>query len=240
MKIYTALHKGQQHPDFCGDFLLTLNLGEGLFVGVVSDGCSGGRDPHLASTLTCKLIRKIVRGLAVEGHTQPETLANQVLGQFMEELRAAQTQLGLETNELLATLMLLVYSQAHQQAHIAALGDGAICFDNQIYQIDQDNVPDYPAYHLQDPEEGLQSYLYQNTFTIENPAQVSIATDGIFSFRPTEPGETASVMAPVEYLLKNRELPGPDDLLNRKLTLLRNSRQLEPVDDLAIIQLLID
>jgi hypothetical protein len=240
MKIYTALHKGKQHKNFCEDFLLSLQVSDQLYIGAVSDGCSGGRDAHLASTLTCKLIRKLVNGLPLSETLSPEQIGEHLLTGFMRELGQAQKQLMLSTEELLATLMLLIVNRKYNQAYIASLGDGAISFDNSIYQIDQDNTPDYPAYHLHDGEQALQNYLYQNTFNIENPGQISISTDGVFTFRYQRLAEREKDFSYIDYLLKDEQLAEHDNMLTRKIYILRDLHHVEPVDDVAIIRLVVD
>jgi Protein phosphatase 2C len=239
MKIYTALQKGKQHKNFCEDFLLTLQVSDELFVGAVSDGCSSGRDAHLASALTCKLIRKIVTAQPLADDLNPEEIGDIILTNFMRELRQAKHQLHLATDELLATLMLLVVNKKVNQAYIASLGDGAISFDGSIYQIDQDNMPDYPAYHLKDTEEDLQNYLYRNTFNIENPAQISIATDGVFTFRYQRVPDDEVDFSYTDYLLKDEGLAEYENMLARKLFILKDQHHVEPVDDVAIIRLVV-
>ncbi len=239
MKIYTALQKGKQHKNFCEDFLLTLQVSENLFIGAVSDGCSSGRDSHLASAITCKLINKIVADQRLGEDLNPEQIGDLILTQFIDELKKIKFQLHLETEELLATLMLLIVNKKHNQAYIASLGDGVISFDGSIYQIDQDNMPDYPAYHLNDNEQSLQNYLYQNTFNIENPSQISIATDGVFTFRYQRVSDNEIDFSYTDYLLTDEVFAEYDNMLTRKIFTLKSQHHVEPADDVAIIRLVV-
>jgi len=70
MKRYSSLQRGYKHPHFCEDFLgiypLKIQEMEAV-IGVVADGCSGGIHAHLAATLTCKLIRKVIENGNFQG-----------------------------------------------------------------------------------------------------------------------------------------------------------------------------
>ncbi len=62
MNIYTTLQRGFDHKLHCQDAFLTHRTKDNLFVGLVTDGCSGGIDSHFAAVLTCKLFRRLIVG----------------------------------------------------------------------------------------------------------------------------------------------------------------------------------
>ncbi len=237
MQIYTTLQRGHQHKHFCEDFLLHTSMGKDWQIAVVADGCSGGKDSHFASTLTCKLIRKIAENKKL---TKPDTTAKEIgldlLKQFIEELKELQKQLQLETNELLSTLILVVFNKT--QAWLTVLGDGVWSLDGKTHIIDQNNTPDYPAYHLKDCEETLQKYLTQNSFKFENPQELAIATDGILSFASSQSPRNKSKDEIINYLLFDEKFTQHPNMLTRKCNILRSQNQMVNMDDLAIIRIL--
>jgi len=122
MQIYTTLQRGYQHKHFCEDFLLQTSIGEEWEIAVVADGCSGGKDSHFASTLTCKLMRKVTaKEMFTQRSFSAKSLGLELLLQFMIELKQTQKELQLDRNELLSTLLLLVYNK--KQAWVSVLGD---------------------------------------------------------------------------------------------------------------------
>ncbi len=237
MNCYSTLQRGYKHPHFCEDFLglYSLKIQEKeAAIGIVSDGCSGGIDAHLAATLTCKLIRKVVNKGDFKGKTAEE-LGLEIARTFIQELSAAQQHLQLTSNELLATLLLLVHYE--NQAFITVLGDGVVCIEEQIQELDHNNQPDYPIYHIQDDAAALEQYLTQQSFVVENPQNIAIATDGILSFRnPKKPLEDSKDFV-VNYLMQDDSLMKSKLMLNRKCNILRTQHELTPADDLAIVRI---
>jgi hypothetical protein len=51
--------------------------------------------------------------------------------------------------------------------------------DEQIYEIDQDNKPNYPAFYLAESKENLDIYFLKHYFEVENAKQIAISTDGV-------------------------------------------------------------
>ncbi len=240
MQIYTTLQRGHQHKHFCEDFLLQTSIkemGEKWQIAIVADGCSGGKDSHFASTLTCKLMRKVAESERFsQGDFSAKSLGLELLRQFMNELKEVQKQLQLETSELLSTLLLMVCNK--QQAWVSVLGDGVVAIDGNISIIDQNNIPNYPAYHLNDDEETLQKYLTQNTFESENPNELAISTDGLLSFVSTQNVSRPDSNWLTEYLLCDTQFAKHSAMLNRKCNILRTQHQLVNMDDLAIVRYL--
>ena len=152
MQVYTVIRKGEFHPVFCEDFLITEEIGSKFFLAAVMDGCSSGKDSHFASALFGKILHKIAKTLHFQEtkleEQSVEYLMKKILRSFMDELKLARNYLMMDMLETLATLIILLYD--NQKAYIVVLGDGFVALDGQIHEIDQDNRPDYPAYHLKE------------------------------------------------------------------------------------------
>ena len=237
MQAYTTLQKGHLHRHFCEDAILSLPLGNYGFIGAVSDGCSSGTDSHLASALTCKLIRKIVLNYPQDREMPVREQALQILHRFMQEMKQTKNQLALSSDEMLATLSLLIYSSVQNSACVVMLGDGALAINEEIKEIDHDNRPDYPVYHLE-KQEHWQEYFEKQTFVIDAPSQVAIASDGVFSFQQVS-HETTGIV-PANYLLTDRFLHENAGMLNRKCNILNKMHGLQPADDLGIVRLILN
>ena len=235
MQTYTSLQRGLQHKHFCEDFLLQTSIGEEWQIAVVADGCSGGKDSHFASTLTCKLIRKVAgKEEFLQKDFNAKSLGLEILLQFVSELKQAQQQLQLQTEELLSTVLFLVCNK--KQAWICVLGDGVVAIDGEIRIIDQNNTPDYPAYHVADSEVELYKYLTKSCFEVENLKELAIATDGILSFVSLNSTSKMDNVAITDYLLLDSKFAQHSTMLNRKCNILRTQHQLVNMDDLAIIK----
>ncbi|MGB0932168.1 MAG: protein phosphatase 2C domain-containing protein [Chitinophagales bacterium] len=235
MQTYTILQRGHQHKHFCEDFLLQTSIGEEWQIAVVADGCSGGKDSHFASTLSCKLMRKVAeKEEFVQKDFNAKSLGISLLLQFMKELKQTQLQLDLSTEELLSTLLLMVYNK--RQAWVSVLGDGVVAIDERIHIIDQNNTPDYPAYHVKEEGEILKKYLTKNSFKVQNPKELVIATDGILSFVSNQGASRPDSDWINDYLLCDRQFAQHSTMLNRKCNILRTKYRLVNMDDLAIVR----
>lgn len=237
MKVYTTIQRGYQHKHFCEDFFLA-TANENWFFGVVSDGCSSGLDSHFASALTCKLLKKQIRALKLSPTQTAREVALMLLHNFMADLHQTAKTLDLEILELLATLLLVVHDADKNVSFIVALGDGAIAIDDQIYEIDQDNTPNYPAFYLAESKESLDIYFLKHYFEATNAKQIAIATDGVFSFNNERINAETDKSANAHYLLVDDSLQNINNMLNRKINILQLKQNLSPADDIAIVRLI--
>lgn len=238
MKIYSGLQRGSSHKDYCEDFLMTLPITNSVFVCMVSDGCSSGSHSHFASALLCKLMRKVIVSKIVDSTLSIKVLAMELLKLWMEELKKFRTDFFVPQIELLATFNFLIFNQQTKQAFVVVLGDGAVVIDNELYEIDQHNAPDYPAYHLDDSPDLLQMYLEENTFWVENPDQIGIASDGVFSFQYTEQIYEVPNSQFAAYLLTDTSFKDYESMIYRKINALQNIFKVYPYDDVAIIRII--
>ena len=241
MKTYITLQRGTNHKTFCEDFLVAQPFGQDYFVGAVADGCSSGKDSHFASTLICKLLRKQVLLHKLTNQTDPEQYAINLLKALTYQLREVQETLDISQLEMLATLILLIYHRPAHKVVAVVLGDGVLCLNGQLIDIDHDNRPDYLAYHLDDTDQQLEEYLQSQVFVENNPKDIAIATDGILSFHSLQPHSKAEFSSEffAEYLLKDTTFQQFDNMLNRKCNLLHSQLKVSPYDDLAAIRLFV-
>jgi hypothetical protein len=238
--IYTTTQRGYLHAHFCEDFCLAISPNPDWFFGVVSDGCSSGDDSHFASVLSCKILKKLIYRMDLQQHTIPKIVVNNLLHSFIADFRKQKEELDLEPLELLATILLLAYHVPTKQAYIAVLGDGIVNIDEVIHEIDQRNVPDYPAYHLNDKQEELDKYFAKNTFEANNPIQLAISTDGVVAFKNETNALDTDELKAANFLLLDRNLYRTTNMLSRKINILRSEHHLVPADDVAIVRIILE
>ncbi|MCU0393185.1 MAG: protein phosphatase 2C domain-containing protein [Thermoflexibacter sp.] len=240
MKIYAGLHRGFSHKDYCEDFLMLIPVNEDLLVGMVADGCSSGKHSHFASALQCKLMRKIIYSSYIDDRLSLQEIAIQLLSEFIKELKSFHKQYLLPREELLSTLILLIYSAKRQQAYMTALGDGGVLINKDLYEIDQDNRPDYPIYSIDSKEDELMAYFTEQEYFIENPSQIGIATDGIFSFHYSQQIHEITESNFANFLMKDTSLKEHNNMIQRKINLINTQYKAQPYDDIAVIRLIFD
>ncbi len=242
MTIYTTLQIGELHTNHCEDYLITAEIGKDRLLCAVMDGCTMGTDSYFAATLTGKLLRKISKEHSYKEFYSKEsaglqlTLEN-ITRQLFEELRSAKNILQLEREEVLNTLLIGVIDTNIRAGEFMCIGDGLICINNQLYEFEQDNKPDYLGYHLQ---EEFNSWYnkQQQRITARNIQDLSLVTDGIFTFSKFDNKPYANPGNVVEYLLVDVEDSNNSNMLNSKLLDIKTNWGLKPGDDLAIIRLI--
>jgi Protein phosphatase 2C len=242
MQIYQLLQRGAYHADFCEDFSVVQPLGAHHLLLAVLDGCTMGRESHFASTLVAKVLRKVVKERAYRQFygdlpTVPQaTELREIMAAMFEEMRQLKSQLHLETTELLTTLVVALLDTHSRQVVVLALGDATVALNGQLTRFEQDNRPDYLAYHLHRP---FAEWYDQQQQILQAPdcTDLALATDGIDSFAPTD---TAAVGVDVPdvpaYLLLNQELAGRNEMLTIKMRRLARTFGLVPTDDVAILR----
>lgn len=248
MNIYTTLQRGEYHLNHCEDYLITANINPTTIVCAVMDGCTMGTDSYLISTITGKLLRKIVKARSyaefyfhdrneATGYSpalSSEAQLKEITLQLFRELNILRNQLQLERNELLTTLLLLVADTQRNNGAILIVGDGVIGINGTVNVFDQDNKPDYLGYHL--AEDPGSWYGCQQRFIFHDLSDISIATDGILSF--TAFNETSETTDPVSLLLLDNQHAETEEMLNRKVKMLEHIHGLKHTDDLAMIRLI--
>ncbi|MEM9920758.1 MAG: protein phosphatase 2C domain-containing protein [Bacteroidota bacterium] len=243
MNLYTSLKIGTAHTNHCEDYLLNAPIGDHRLLLAVMDGCSMGTESYFISTLKGKLLRKIAKEVYYKAFLHRAEISLQaeltnILEKLFCEVRKVQNDLQLTSDELLSTLLLAIVDTRSQQAEVIVVGDGLLVVDGNATAFDQDDRPDYMAYHLNEDFsawfQGQSQYLQLATFE-----SLSIATDGIFTFQAFEnvdypPIGSAELMA---MLLIDQ--PDHPHFLHRQLIAIEQKWGLKPFDDLAIIRLMV-
>lgn len=157
MQIKTVLKKGEFHPVFCEDFLYHVPLSKSIYLSAVMDGCSMGESSHFSSSLLGKLLKKaciemryqeFAKDIPLIDDTQLPDLGKEVVHRLWKDLKQTANSLMLEQLEILSTLLLALVDTRTGQAWILLAGDGFIAVEKELIEIDQDNRPNYMAYHL--------------------------------------------------------------------------------------------
>ncbi len=243
MKTYTALQIGDYHTNYCEDYLVTVSIGSDKLLCAVMDGCTNGTDCYFISTLVGKLLRKIAKEKSYRELYAPEPDKNiedalkSILQELFSELKQLKNQLMLEPNELLTTLILLLYDQKSDEGLVVVIGDGFVSINGQATEFDQENKPDYIGFHLSEDFETWYRQQKQKIYFRELN-DVSIATDGIFMFSEVIKTEENGVIDPVDFLVNNREQQENPEMLSGKLKALERRFGLKPTDDLALIRII--
>jgi hypothetical protein len=244
MKIYTHLQIGDFHPTFCEDFLFQTRINHEYYLAAVMDGCSTAKDSHFASSVFAKILSKVIRLLPYQNYLKQsinlenidiKNLIKYLLQQFFKELEELKNNLLLDTEELLSTLILLLYHQKNQEIYIVVLGDGVVVIDSEVFDIDQNNRPIYPAFFLGKPQN--LSSLNATTFYRKNIQDVSIASDGVTSFLQTKNLKYQPKIDPINYLLMENSFLKQENMLHKKCLILEKEFGLKASDDLALIRL---
>jgi hypothetical protein len=155
----------------------------------------------------------------------------------MIELRQLKNQLHLKDDELLCTLILLIVDFNKDTGYSMIIGDGLISVNGQLIEYEQDNKPDYLGYHI--GEEFESWYKSQKQYLAINKIEdISISTDGIFTFARFDKNNYLSEKDPIDYMLINKEGEEIENMLNRKLSILERDCGVRPTDDLGIIRII--
>jgi len=244
MIIHTHSQIGQFHTNHNEDAFVTTQLTDDWVLLAVMDGCSMGTESHFASTLLVKLLRKISTEYFYKSFVEKTTSSlSQCLTHLLKELFAQlsflKNHLHLDTHELLSTLMLAVVDKTKTSAEIIVIGDGLICVDGQLTEFDQDNKPDYVGYHLNEYFEEWYAQQSQ-TLSIKNCSDLSLASDGIFTFKKFDQQNYPPISETelVDFLLQDKTQDEAQNLLKKKIILIKQEYGLMPSDDLTVIRVL--
>lgn len=246
MHSYTFSQIGTFHTNHNEDDFLSQPIGTHRQLIGVMDGCSMGIDSHFAATLIAKLLRKIAKAVYYESFISKQepplpSLLKQTFKQLFEELKLIKNSLALEQNELLSTLVVGIVDTQAQTAECLTIGDGLICCNRQLVEYDQDDRPDYIGYHLaKDFEEW---YAAQTQYlSLTQVQDLSISTDGIFTFRPFDAKNYPKVSAEkvVSFLLFDQTGKEKTSMFHQKMMHIKQEWGLMPTDDLTMIRLIMD
>lgn len=243
MKIHSFLQIGDYHQNHCEDFLLSYSISEEKHLLAVMDGCSSGTDSFFASSLFAKILKKCCIELAYLEFSSRKNFSlkafqKEVLKMLFEELKYLKNKLHLQREELLSTLILAVISPKGA-GEIVAIGDGLICCDGEFFEYEQDDRPDYLAYHLAtDFSTWFENHSQFLSFS--DFKDLSIATDGIFTFKhfDTKTYPLFGENEVVDFLLRKELNPMAETGFRKKISELENGFGLRPADDLAVFRVI--
>ncbi len=240
--MFQTLCIGQHHSNHCEDYLLSAPLGALRHLYAILDGCTMGNESYFAATLCGKILKKIALErsyLELKQPVQPELQleVKTVVQRLFQELKLIKNQLLLDKYDLLSTLILLIWDELQNAGHILVIGDGVVYHDGQVHIFDQANQPDYLGYHL---EEDFEAWFAQQNQQLHIPdfQDLSICSDGIFSFAAFDNGVYPSMPDPIHFLLENRLHVEKIKMLDKKVSILEKDYGVKPTDDLAIIRLM--
>jgi len=239
-KIYKALEIGTTHKNFCEDYLL-IKENKNYILAAVFDGCSSGNESYFASALLGKITAKTFDSLEFKSDIKKNIckIIKNIVTQFSETAK----NLDLSQEELLSTVIISLIDKKQNKIEVIAIGDGAIFADENQYIIDQNNMPNYLAYHIKKLNRSIDfdNWLKHSTisYSFENLKNFIISTDGILSFRnPENYYPRDKIMSEIyEELILSEQLMENKSKLQRTLRILKSTNNWEHYDDLAIIRI---
>ncbi|MFD2567522.1 protein phosphatase 2C domain-containing protein [Pseudotenacibaculum haliotis] len=242
MKIYTTLHIGDFHTNHCEDFFINEPIGTHKKLIAVLDGCTMGTESVFASILYGKILRNIAKKkyyaeFINKNNPNLKTELKEVVRQLIYEIRIIKNHLGLEVNELLSTLIIGIIDITSTSAEILAIGDGLISIDGKLTEYEQDDKPDYLGYHL---SEDFNTWYdaQKQTISVSSFQDLSVCTDGIFTFRNLEDSSKQKEETEIiDFLLNDAQGSEFDNFLDRKIKILKDKWRHVVTDDLAIIRI---
>jgi len=115
-------------------------------------------------------------------------------------------------------------------------GDGVLAVNEQLIIIEQNDKPDYLAYHLNKSFEEWSSQ-HIKTYSFQEVNNLAISTDGVLSFARNSTESVEGIDA-LDFLMLNTDFQQQDNMLDRKCLYLQQEYALIPNDDVAIIRIL--
>lgn len=245
MKIYTHISSGEFHPIHGEDFLYHQHIGENLFIGAVMDGCSSGKESYFASTAYGKSLRKSCRMLPNMKEIIPdfdidfmekEAIGAFILNQLFDDLKKLKKTFFLNIEELLSTMILMVFDLKDNSAWVNISGDGMVVCNGKVTEIDQNNVPDYLSYHF---DLKFDDWYSKHTQTLEFNGiyDISISSDGISKIY-RKSNSLKKDIDPVNLLLIQKPKGDSGDAIDSQFNQLLENGYIS-ADDMSIIRLVL-
>lgn len=244
MNIYSALQIGSFHSNHCEDFTTISELDSGKKLIAVMDGCTMGDNSVFASILVGKILKNISKKYYYQHFRDAwrdhdlKTYLKEILRELVTELKQVKNQLGLETSELLTTLVIGIIDENTCDAELVVIGDGLICADGQYTEFEQDDKPDYLAYHL---SKNFESWFNEQEqfLSVRAFSDLAICTDGIYTFKNFGNSKNQKDEETFKtFLLKDIEGFEQENFLTNKLLFIHDEWKHSPSDDLALIRII--
>jgi hypothetical protein len=243
LNVHTTLSIGNFHTTHCEDFLINEEISTNQRVIAVLDGCTMGKEAVFASILYGKILRKIAKNrfysdLKVKDETPIKIKLKAILLELFKETKTIKNQLSLETNELLSTLIIGIVDEQSLNAEFLAVGDGLLYIDGKAIHFEQDDKPDYLAYHLKDDFETWYA-LQDQAITVSSFKDLSICTDGIYTFKNFRNQQNQLTEEELfQFLLVDQKDRTYPDFLSIKMRYLHEEMNHVVTDDLAIVRII--
>lgn len=202
------------HKNQCEDAVFVKETASSIW-GCVCDGCSTGINSHFASQLLCYLVKDLGVCCTTE----------QALMYYVLKLRTLIDSLNLTEIHLLSTLIAFNYDKQEKTLTLLPIGDGVYYVNDKEYTIDQNNIPDYLAYHVKESIDFKSRYP---SIEYRDVDSFQICSDGIKSFTISQ--FESSDKSP-ELLLS---VPTSENYLQRTFNILTKNKW-TILDDLSII-----
>lgn len=245
MQIKSVLKKGEFHPVFCEDFLYHTPLTKSIYLSAVMDGCSMGESSHFSSALLGKLLKKATIGMRYQefardilplDETPLAEIGKEIVHRVWKGLKELANSLMLEQVEMLSTLLLTLVDIRSGKAWVLMSGDGFLAVEGKVIESDQNNRPNYMAYHLsKDFEAWFGTEV--SFFEYKGLKELTIASDGVGSFEPLLKNKPPFYKEIEAYILLDSEYAELKNSFDKKIDLLKVSHGLILTDDLSLIQM---
>jgi len=242
MKIYSALKIGSYHENYCEDHLYINDYGKEMILCAVMDGCTTALESHFASTLVGKILKKICIEKGYKDFISKDNVHNteeclkSILRDLLIELKNIKNALLLDSKELLTTIILVLINKKSEEGIVIAVGDGFVRINGKKYEFEQDNKPDYLGFHLSEDFEEFYE-LQKQKIKFSKISDISIATDGIFTFEKFTASKDDTDIDTIDFLTIDNTDHDKKEMLDLKLKVLENNYGLIPTDDFSIIRI---
>lgn len=228
--------RSSTHPNWCEDNYW-VNETDKYIQGAVLDGCSTGINSHFASTLIKYSFEKVSNYIFIKygAFTQhnPVFYFSLIIGGVRDNLINIKSSLNLIELNLLSTIVFFFYNKENKSLWIKFIGDGVIYIDGNEIVNDENNIPDYIGYHLNEPWAEFYSWIRsRRTLNFENVENFAICSDGIHSLVNLKNPHINKEVA-INFLIIDDQWKRLENGLNKKFNILTNrDEELKRSDEL--------
>jgi len=138
-------HTRQGMP--CQDYALASTVGNSAYA-IVSDGCSSGGSTDVGARLVALTTSKLIQEALQTDDFSPKSLPEMLAARDIQ-LQQVKNELGLTTNDMLASCLHAIATPWGSYVHVHGDGVVILTFEDgkQVHAFDWDNTPFYPAYN---------------------------------------------------------------------------------------------
>jgi len=241
-KVRSLIRRGYDHQTYCEDSNFHYE-NRNIVVIAALDGCSSGYRSQFASELIAKLLRKACNDI-FEDIIEPEIkhdifLIKKIIARTHHYLQVFSNFFKVKDLELLSTIVMAVIDINFQNGYAAFIGDGCISINGELIENEQNNTPDYMAYHLEknkiDDSELYATSSHIKYLVLNNIVDISVSTDGIDTFNKIKDSD----INPRDLLFNSLRFDKLDVMLERTYNVLKLKGFLH-FDDISIVRLFFD